>query len=316
MSQQNKKNPTGELIAIAIAFTVIYLFLKYLGEIIGYVFILAGIAYLIYTLINKGKTGQLFDLFERKYVDYSKRLLGIYSAFLMVGGLILIGLGSWLNPSYTYCECEEITKDAIAWTVMRGQGGSTAEFDEAGVDACNEKVIDDLDLDIESDKLNVNLTTQVAYEICNYGFYIRKKDGAKITEDGGGKISLVSSIQTLYNNIHYKYLGGREAEMEEARKEDERLFGKLKQPVAPKEAAVEEPAESPVDSAVSQSNLFEINDPDGYSNLRQSPGGAIIKKVMQGEKFEVIGKEKDYSKVKLADGTIGFIHQSRVVPAP
>ncbi len=315
MSQENKKNPTGELIALAIVITIIYLFLKYLGEFIGYIFILGGIAYLGYTLLNKGKTGKLFDFFERRFVDYSKKLMGLYTAILFVGGLILVGLGSWLNPSYTYCECQQITEDAITWTVLRGQYGSTAKFDEAGVDACNEKVINALDLDVESGKMNVEFTKQVSYEICTDGYYKRSKDGAKITEDGGGKITLVSSLQTLYKNIHYEYLGGREAEIEEARKEDERLFGKSNQPVTPKQE-VEKPSESPEDSAQPQSNLFEINDPDGYSNLRQSPGGAIIKKVMQGEKFEVIGTEKDYSKVKLADGTVGYIHQSRVVSAP
>ena len=315
MSQENKKNPTGELITLAIVITIIYLFLKYLGEFIGYIFILGGIAYLGYTLFSKGKTGKIFDLFERRYVDYSKKLMGFYTAVLTIGGLILIGLGSWLNPSYTYCECQQITADAISWTVLRGQYGSTAKFDEAGVDACNKKVIDALDLDVESGKMNVEFTQQVSYEICTDGYYKRSKDGAKITEDGGGKVTLVGSLQTLYKNIHYEYLGGRETELEEARKEDERLFGKPNQSVAP-EQEIQKPAESPANTTEVQINLFEINDPDGYSNLRQSPGGAIMKKVMQGEKFEVIGTEKGYSKVKLADGTVGYIHQSRVVSAP
>jgi uncharacterized protein YgiM (DUF1202 family) len=50
-----------------------------------------------------------------------------------------------------------------------------------------------------------------------------------------------------------------------------------------------------------------------FSNLRKEPNGDIIKKVYENEKFEVIGSEGKFKKVKLADGTIGFIHESRVV---
>jgi hypothetical protein len=320
MSTKNEKKPTGELVILAIALTLIYIFLKYLGEIVGYVFILGGLVYFFYSLLKRRKTGLLFDLFERKYVAYSKKLLGIYSVGLIVGGFIFVGIGSWLNPSYTYCECDEITKDAISWTVMRGNYGSTAEFDEAGVDACNKKVINDLDLDIESDKMNVNFTHQVAYEICTVGYYERRKDGAKITESGGGKISILKSLQTLYKNVHYNYLGGREAEIEEARKEDERLFGKPNNAVPKQEEVEPTPTPSPepdsADVTPASPTLFVVNDPDGFSNLRQSPGGAIMRKVYKGEKFEVIGEESNHSQVKLADGTIGFIHKSRIIPAP
>lgn len=59
--------------------------------------------------------------------------------------------------------------------------------------------------------------------------------------------------------------------------------------------------------------LFMINDPDGYSNLRKTPGGEIIKKVYENEHFEVIGEKANHQEVKLKDGTIGFIHNSRVV---
>lgn len=59
--------------------------------------------------------------------------------------------------------------------------------------------------------------------------------------------------------------------------------------------------------------FFKVEDQDGYSNLRDSPNGEIIKKVMVTEKFEVIGSEGAWKMVKLADGTIGYIHGSRVV---
>jgi len=60
---------------------------------------------------------------------------------------------------------------------------------------------------------------------------------------------------------------------------------------------------------------YKINDPDGYSNLRDAPNstGKIIKRVLLNELFEVLGNENNWNKVKLSDGTIGFIHSSRVV---
>ncbi len=58
---------------------------------------------------------------------------------------------------------------------------------------------------------------------------------------------------------------------------------------------------------------YIIEDPDGYSNLREEPAGKIVRKVYSGEKFEIIGEENKHKKVKLNDATIGYIHNSRVV---
>ena len=60
---------------------------------------------------------------------------------------------------------------------------------------------------------------------------------------------------------------------------------------------------------------YKVNDPDGYSNLRKSPNGEIIKKVYDTETFEVIGTEGKFKKVKLIDGSVGYLHESRVVEA-
>jgi hypothetical protein len=65
-------------------------------------------------------------------------------------------------------------------------------------------------------------------------------------------------------------------------------------------------AETPV-------TYYKVQDPDGYSNLRDEPKGNVIKKVYDTEKFEVVGTEGDFKKVKLMDGTVGYIHASRVV---
>ncbi|HPF90299.1 MAG TPA: SH3 domain-containing protein [Flavobacteriales bacterium] len=61
--------------------------------------------------------------------------------------------------------------------------------------------------------------------------------------------------------------------------------------------------------------LFMIEDPDGYSNLREAPDGEIIRKVRSDERFEVVGIEGSYKQIRLLDGTEGYIHASRVVQA-
>ena len=58
---------------------------------------------------------------------------------------------------------------------------------------------------------------------------------------------------------------------------------------------------------------YIIEDPDGYSNLREVPGGKVVRKVYSSEKFEIIGEENKHKKVKLNDATTGYIHNSRVV---
>ena len=58
---------------------------------------------------------------------------------------------------------------------------------------------------------------------------------------------------------------------------------------------------------------YTVSDPDGFSNLRESPNGNIIKEVNEGTIFHVIGIENGFKKVSLEDGTEGFIHASKVV---
>ena len=62
-----------------------------------------------------------------------------------------------------------------------------------------------------------------------------------------------------------------------------------------------------------QIDYYTVKDPDGYSNLRKTPGGEIMIRVNEGELFEVLGEEDKHKKVKLSDGTVGYIHVSRVV---
>jgi hypothetical protein len=76
------------------------------------------------------------------------------------------------------------------------------------------------------------------------------------------------------------------------------------------EPAVEAAPATPQKQAV---QLYSIQDPDGYTNLRATAGGKIIRKVYENETFELVEAGETYSKIKLKDGTTGFLHNSRIV---
>jgi hypothetical protein len=60
-------------------------------------------------------------------------------------------------------------------------------------------------------------------------------------------------------------------------------------------------------------NYYHIQDPDGYSNLRESPNGKIIRKVYPNEAFTIIDSLDSFMFVEFSDGSVGYIHKSRVV---
>lgn len=70
---------------------------------------------------------------------------------------------------------------------------------------------------------------------------------------------------------------------------------------------------SAADSINKAKSLYKIQDKDGFSNLRLTINGSVLRKVYEAEKFEVLETEGDWSKVKLSDGTEGYIHSSRIV---
>ena len=60
---------------------------------------------------------------------------------------------------------------------------------------------------------------------------------------------------------------------------------------------------------------YSIIDPDGYTNLRATPGGKVIRKVYENETFDIIKSGDPYSKIRLTDGTVGYMHNSRIASA-
>jgi len=71
-------------------------------------------------------------------------------------------------------------------------------------------------------------------------------------------------------------------------------------------------ADGPVDAVTP---MYRIEDSDGYSNLREIPGGDIIREVYTYEQFIILIEYEGYYGVEFQDGTRGFIESSRVVPA-
>ena len=61
--------------------------------------------------------------------------------------------------------------------------------------------------------------------------------------------------------------------------------------------------------------LYKINDPDGWTNMRKSPNGEIIRTVDTLERFEIIGKDGGWKIVKFENQEEGFIHNSRIIVA-
>jgi len=95
---------------------------------------------------------------------------------------------------------------------------------------------------------------------------------------------------------------------EEQLQEEESTYAEPSSPTTEVEATPTAPQKQAV-------QLYSIQDPDGYTNLRATPGGTIIRKVYENETFELVEAGETYSKIKLKDGTTGFLHNSRIAVA-
>lgn len=83
-------------------------------------------------------------------------------------------------------------------------------------------------------------------------------------------------------------------------------------PASPESAAAELPLRSAPPPAAQTKGV--VRDPDGYSNIREVPSlqARVIATARDGETVAVLGRERDWVKVSLANGTVGFIHESRI----
>lgn len=73
---------------------------------------------------------------------------------------------------------------------------------------------------------------------------------------------------------------------------------------------LEQKAQEPLDEY-----WYTVSDMDGFSNLRNSPDGDVIKKIYEGETFQIIENQGDWKKVRLNDDlkSEGFIHSTRII---
>lgn len=61
-------------------------------------------------------------------------------------------------------------------------------------------------------------------------------------------------------------------------------------------------------------NIFEISDPDGYTNVRKekSTSSDILQRIKSGEVVEVLDNSGDWYLIKTKEGKEGYVHKSRV----
>ncbi len=71
-------------------------------------------------------------------------------------------------------------------------------------------------------------------------------------------------------------------------------------------------ADGPADAVL---EMYRINSPQGYANLREIPDGMIIREVYPYELFTILGELDGFYGVELQDGTRGFIQSSLVTSA-
>lgn len=59
-------------------------------------------------------------------------------------------------------------------------------------------------------------------------------------------------------------------------------------------------------------NYSLVRDPDGWSNVRATPGGGVVGRADSGEQVLRIGRSGDWIEVMTAGGLFGYIHTSRL----
>jgi hypothetical protein len=75
---------------------------------------------------------------------------------------ILCTLVSCNKP--TYCECEDISREAISASI-----GIPSNVDLDKLGGCGDKVKEDIMLDMPSDQISIDYIQQVSYEMCKQG---------------------------------------------------------------------------------------------------------------------------------------------------
>ena len=119
-----------------------------------------------------------------------------------------------------------------------------------------------------------------------------------------------------YKNDHGKlmeYLGGfDECSKKSKSKEESKEDSKKGETKIDNNVSVDVESDIETETEVQYIELYHIQDPDGFSNLRDTPGGKIIRKVYPNENFELLEEVNNHYLVKFNDNSQGYIHKSRV----
>lgn len=69
-----------------------------------------------------------------------------------------------------------------------------------------------------------------------------------------------------------------------------------------------------MENAIDPNDTYFVNDPDGYANLREraSSTSKVIKRVATNEMLTILNNDGQWWKAQTKDGTIGYIHKSRI----
>jgi hypothetical protein len=72
--------------------------------------------------------------------------------------------------------------------------------------------------------------------------------------------------------------------------------------------------ENVINKSEDDQEIFTINDPDGYTNVREEKNSTskILFKINEGEEFKVLSKKGDWWEIDF-NGKTGFIHKSRII---
>ncbi len=95
---------------------------------------------------------------------------------------------------------------------------------------------------------------------------------------------------------------------------DDKLLAKKQQTETVKETEPTDKENQNNESDQGYMFIANINDPDGYTNVRSAPTkqSDVVDKILEGEDFKVLGLLNSWYKVESPTGKIGFVYFNRV----
>jgi hypothetical protein len=144
-------------------------------------------------------------------------------------------------------------------------------------------------------------------------FDLKVEESASIKSDTDYEIEAkIADWEKEYDQMEKEIEKAFEAIEKDIVKDYKTIKNDLNQDEEKSEQEIEKSSNSRLDKKNGK-EFFTIQDADGYSNLRKSPGGEIIRKVYENETFQILVTKNKHVKVIFDDGSTGYIHETRVV---